>query len=277
MRSETLHDINIDITINSGQVFLWHSDGHVWQGVDGANVISVDADSAIYLDKNTDFFRQTDDIAVILSDIGADGRVCDSIRKNRGLRILRQDPFQCAVSFVVSSNSSIANIRRSLIRLCDRFGRNVHHGGCNKKLFPEPKKLAGATISGLLSCGLGYRAKYVREMARRVADGSLDLQSLRGASYSEAKEELLAVPGIGYKVADCIMLFSLDILEAFPLDRWMLRALDHYDTFDIPKTLTPKRYTELHDDIVEYFGEYAGYAQQYLFRSERDAKNMRWL
>ena len=178
----------------------------------------------------------------------------------------------------MSANSNIRNIKNSLQKLCGRYGRSVEYCKKEFRLFPTARRLSGAGMADLLKCGLGYRAKFVRQASRDVASGRIDLGALRGADYDCAMASLTGVPGIGGKVADCIMLFALDKLEAFPLDRWMCRILAKYYPELAPDgPLGPKRYQKLHGRITGHFGPYAGYAQQFLFKMERDAQQKKWL
>jgi N-glycosylase/DNA lyase len=147
-------------------------------------------------------------------------------------------------------------------------------------LFPEPKRLAKASNAELLSCGLGYRVPFVKKAAMSVTEDVIDFDFLKKADYHIAKEKLLGVFGIGNKVADCILLFSLDKLESFPLDRWIIRSLQNYypEKFSFGgKTLTDKKYQTLHDELIQYFGKYAGYSQQFLFKTIRDENQKKWL
>ena len=129
-------------------------------------------------------------------------------------------------------------------------------------------------------CGLGYRSKFILDAAKTIESKRIDLESLKKSKYCEAKEVIRSVPGIGNKVADCILLFSLDKLEAFPLDRWMIRILEKYysNQFRLEtKSITEKQYDLLHQKIIDYFGPYAGYAQQFLFKMERENYQKKWL
>ena len=131
-----------------------------------------------------------------------------------------------------------------------------------------------------MSCGVGYRAKAIKKASIAVTENNINFDCLKNMNYYDAKQELIQVFGIGNKVADCILLFSLDKLEAFPLDRWMLRILEKYysDKFELTtKTLTNKSYDNIHQKVVEHFGKYAGYSQQYLFKMERELHNKNWL
>lgn len=274
--------IDAGATINSGQVFLWDRRGDVWYGINGQDVLAV-TDSGrtrSYMGRRPDFFRRRDDGKKGVAEaISRDARVRRAARAYPGLRITDQDPFQCLVSFIISSNSSIQKIRSCLGALCLKLGERAEFDGREFALFPDAGRLAGAAERQIRACGAGYRAGYVRAAARMVRDGRLDLAALRRASYADAMEGLAAVPGVGSKVADCVMLYSLDKPEAFPLDRWMMRILGRYGGRFATgtRTLTEKQYGLLHGRIVEYYGPYAGYAQQLLFKAERDGLGKGWL
>jgi len=275
-------EVSVSDSINSGQVFLWRNENRTWLGVNGEDVLEVGADGGeSSLDERCrEFFRLDDDYGKILRDISRDGLVRQGVKRYRGLRLLRQDPFQCYISFIVSSNSSIPNIKTRLERLCRRFGKKATVRENALHLFPSPKRLACASQSELLGCGLGYRAGFVKAAAAQVFEGQIGLQELGRSDYPQAKAALTAVPGIGGKVADCIMLFSLEKLEAFPLDTWTLKVLGrHYpEKFSLAgRSLTEKRYETAHSEIVRHFGKYSGYSQQFLFKMIRDQSRRRWL
>ena len=274
--------VNFDYSINSGQVFLWQKIDTKWYGVDGKKILVLE--NAQKFKKNmkyeTDFFRLDDNFEKISNDLKNDNYVRNALKMFPGLRLIRQNPFQCYISFIVSSNSNIPNIKSRLQNLCKTFGRRKMVDGKEFFLFPEPSDLANASVLDIKKCGLGYRAKAVKTASLSVLDKKIDFDFLKKIDYHTAKEELIKVFGIGNKVADCILLFSLEKLEAFPLDRWMLRILQKYYSkeFQIStKTLTEKTYDQLHENIVEHFGSYAGYAQQFLFKMERDIYKKKWL
>lgn len=275
--------ISINETINSGQVFLWEQHDDSWFGIDGQNIIKISQKPFVLESTNNnekEFFRTDDDMDEIFSQIGNDGIVKKAIQSFPGLRLLRQDPFQCYISFIISSNSNIQNIKKSLQKICRNYGEKIEFCGKQFFVFPTAEKLSNAKTSELLKCGLGYRAKFVSQASKDVCADKINFDFLKNADYCEAKQVLIETFGIGNKVADCILLFSLDKLEAFPLDRWMIRILDKYypDIFSLDeRTLTPKKYDELHEKIVKHFGPYAGYAQQFLFKMERELNQKRWL
>ena len=278
-----ISEINLEYSINSGQVFLWQKESNYWYGINGSDVISISDDSKQIesLSKNPmDILRKEDDSRKIIQSICKDKIVKKAVNRFNGLRLLRQDPFQCYISFIISSNSNIQKIRRVLQNLCKKFGEKVRFEGKEFFLFPEPRVLSKADRNDILSCGLGYRAKFVKEASIAVQSGQIDFDYLKKTNYHTAKESLLKIYGIGNKIADCIMLFSLDKLDAFPLDRWMIRVLQKYyfEKFPISsKTITEKTYENLHDEIVHHFGPYAGYSQQFLFKMERDLSEKKWL
>ncbi len=269
-----------DDTILSGQVFLWEKHNDSWYGIDGSIIIRVDKNGGMYSSGGVvpDFFRDSDDRDNIHESLLGDPVLAGLVHRYPYLRITRQDFFQCMISFIVSANSNIPRIRRSLFRLCEKFGRPLEYDGMAFHTFPDPASLASAQIRDIWDCGTGYRSPYIRGAAE-IAQ-SLDIDSIRSMPYPEARAYLCdVIPGVGDKVADCIMLFSLDFLEAIPLDRWIARVIhDMYGIGDGSPPVTKNRYTQLHNEIVGRLGEYAGYAQQYMFKAARDdsSKPLKW-
>ena len=274
-------EINLDHTINSGQVFLWQKINECWYGVDGQRVIRVDENGIIKTSDNTscDFFRLDDKIKTIVKEISQDKTVSNAVRRYQGLRITRQDPFQCLISFIVSSNSNIQKIKSTLYNICQKFGEKIQFYGIEFFLFPTPERLASSSVEDIKKCGAGYRSKFIMQAAKKVATQQINLDELKQYDYDHAKSTIRTIPGIGNKVADCILLFSLEKLESFPLDRWMIRILQKYysDKFKInTKTITERQHNILHEKLVQYFGKNAGYAQQYLFKMQRDDSEKYW-
>lgn len=276
------NSINVENSINSGQVFLWRKNNDCWYGVNGQDILKIENSGSIKSHQNfkTDFFRKSDDIEKIIKSISKDPTTKKAVKKYLGLRLLDQDPFQCLISFIVSSNSNIQKIKINLDNLSKKFGKRVEFDNQEFFLFPEPQSIANASTNEILKCGIGYRSKFIKEAAKMIVSKKIDLKNLKKANYLEAKQNICSIPGVGNKVADCIMLFSLNKLEAFPLDRWMIRILEKYffNEFQLEtKTITEKQYEKLHEKIVNYFGPYAGYAQQFLFKMERENYQKKWL
>ena len=274
--------IDVDNSINSGQVFLWEKQGSDWYGIDGQDVLKINKNGVIKSIRNlkTDFFRKNDNMQEIIKSISKDKTVKKAVKEYEGLRLFRQDPFQCLISFIISSNSNIQKIKNSLEKIAKKFGKKVKIQNKEFFLFPEPEKMAKATIDEIKSCGVGYRAPFIKEAAKMVILKKIDFEYLKKCDYHEAKKNICLVPGIGNKVADCVMLFSLNKLESFPLDTWMIKILEKYYSKEFKietKTITQKQYELLHEKIVNYFGPYCGYAQQYLFKMEREKNDKKWL
>ncbi len=274
--------INLENTINSGQVFLWKKDQNNWYGINGQDILRINNLGKIksYSKQKTDYFREKDNLEEILKSILKDKITRYAVKKYLGLRLLRQDPFQCFISFIVSSNSNIQKIRITLENICKIFGEKVFFDNKEFFLFPEPKILASASIQEIKKCGTGYRSKFIIKASEMVCSDEINFEYLKKCEYFKAKEIISRVPGVGNKVADCILLFSLDKTEAFPLDRWMIRILEKYypNIFELcTKSITNRQYDILHEKITKYFGPYSGYAQQFLFKMERENYKRKWL
>ena len=182
-----------------------------------------------------------------------------------GLRILRQEPFETIITFILSANNNIARIRGIIKKLCELAGEPIAPGGF---AFPTPQALALQSEETLRACGAGYRARYVLETARKVAEG-YDLERFYGMDYAAARAELCELSGVGPKVADCILLFAYQKREAFPADVWIRRMLGELYGF------APKNDKEILQFASEHFGEYGGLAQQYLFHYMRTKAKQR--
>ena len=274
--------IDIDNSINSGQVFLWKKIKKNWYGIDGQNILKINQGGKIESIQNTktDFFRKNDDIQKIIKSISKDKTVKKAISQYEGLRLFNQDPFQCMISFIISSNSNIQKIKNSLEKISKKFGTKLMVQNEEFYLFPRPEKIAKASINEIKTCGVGYRAPFIKEAAKMVTSKKINFEYLKNSDYNETKRNLRLIPGVGNKVADCIMLFSLNKLDAFPLDTWMIKILEKYysNEFNIDtKTITERQYEILHKKIVDYFGQYCGYAQQFLFKMERENYEKKWL
>ncbi|MEP0824092.1 MAG: DNA repair protein [Nitrososphaera sp.] len=276
-------------SIKSGQVFLWEKHGDSWYGVHGDHIVKIRQTgrelfefSSFPEDKtwHRRMFRLDDDVRTIFGEISRDLFVRRLVRSYPGLRLMRQEPHQCIFSFVCASNTNIPMIRRMLYNLTRKFGRPVNVDGIEFFTFPSVEDIDRAGADELRSCGLGYRVKAIKSAARAIASGQIDFDALTSATYEEAKKELLRIYGIGNKIADCILLFSLEKLDAFPIDVWIARALSQYYSWlhqeEFGDKLTLRQYEELSSDARIHFGKYAGYAQQYLFYHMRQTAGKKW-
>ena len=211
------------------------------------------------------YFRFDDDIAEIYDEICRDRRVAAMVSRYPGLRILRQEPWECTVAFICSATSNIPRIHQNMESMADHLGQPLELDGEVRHTFPSAEQLATAGEAALRDLGLGFRAPYVISAAHQVVDGSLDLYELITLPYPETKARLMDCYGIGAKIADCIAVFSLEKLEAFPVDVWVRRALAEW-YFPMQKKPPDRAMVEW---AQSYFGRYAGYSQQYLFHGRR--------
>ncbi|MGD0159788.1 MAG: DNA glycosylase [Candidatus Bathyarchaeia archaeon] len=276
---------NLDFTLCCGQTFRWQKQDDWWLGIVGDEVCKIHQNGRTleFEGVNTSFvelyFRLDDDLPKILAQIGKDNYIRAAINEFNGLRILRQEPWECLISYICATYKSISAISQMLANLSGKFGEKICLDSHKFYGFPKPEKLAKAPLQELQECGLGYRAKYVSETARTVHKNGVDFERLKEATYEEAKEELLTLPGVGPKVADCVLLFSLERLEAFPVDVWVRRVVlkyyaKHFPTEFIRKntpqqSLSISAYEKFSSFGREYFGNHAGYAQEYLYHYER--------
>lgn len=276
-----------ELSVNSGQAFLWEQRGESWYGVHADTIVKFyKRDGGFIFEtfperKGTDreMFRLDDDTGRIIAEITRDPLVQKLAVAYPGLRLMRQDPAQCIISFVCASNTNIPMIRRMLGTLSKKYGEKIVADGLEFHAFPTAKALDRATEAELRACGLGYRAKAIKA-ARAISTGALDLEQLKKAEYEKAKAELLKIYGIGNKIADCILLFSLEKLDAFPIDVWIARALlGHYGWLAVRKMsekLTERQYEDVSAAARTYFGGYAGYAQQFLYYHMRQNAGKKW-
>ena len=183
----------------------------------------------------------------------------------RGLRIIRQPKWECLATFICSSMKQVAHIRQIVRALRQRFGEKKEIRGHEVFSFPSPSRLARTSESELRKCGLGYRARNLLETAKRVASGDADLDSWSALSDRQLRAQLCELPGVGMKVANCVMLFAYERIAAFPIDVWIERVLrERY--FARKRKVTGQM---LADFVANYFGAHGGYAQQYLFHHAR--------
>ena len=193
--------------------------------------------------------------------LGRDPVLARILPHTRGISVLAQDPWKVLISFIVSQNNNIPKIIQTIERLSRALGEPLGGGA---HAFPTPAHLAAAAPRTLAACLLGYRVPYVRAAARLVATGRLDLNALRRMPEPVARDILCDIPGIGEKVADCILLFGLGHATAFPVDVWVKRAVEWLYFRRRPRTVR-----EIREFARDRFGPLAGYAQQHLFAFAR--------
>lgn len=269
-------DFSLSTTLSSGQTFRWRFRGESWYGVIGASPLTVrqdgdrlfyeTSDPALTPERVRRYFALDLNLSDVLRQIDVDMQVHAAIMRHRGLRVLRQEPWEALASFICASFNNIKRIEGMIEALCQAHGKPVAMPGFRSFAFPAPEAVAAASERQLRSLGLGYRAPYLKSTATLVAQGRLPIAQLQRAEYAALKRALLECDGVGDKVADCVALFGFEQYEAFPVDVWMERAMRYY--FRHKKTTRAM----VHDYAARHFGPWAGYAQQYLFHYLRNAR-----
>jgi N-glycosylase/DNA lyase len=189
-----------------------------------------------------------------------------SISHGEGIRILNQEPFETTISFIISANNRIPMIKRAVENIAERFGEPVEMEGEKYYSFPTPSQLSKATQEDLKACGCGFRAPYIVSTTVRIVSGEISLEVIKALGTDEAQKELMGLSGIGPKVADCILLFSMEKHDAFPVDVWVKRVMQY---FYLAPDVSLKK---IRDFGRSQFGDLAGFAQEYLFYYARDLK-----
>ncbi len=289
----TVRDYDLAATLESGQAFRWRCVAGAWEGViggrwvrlrqradppesrarsdrqpgldDGRPLGAIEAEVACAVDNWhwLEHYLQTRvQLSTVLAAFPEDTPLRAAVAACRGLRLLRQDPWECLASFLCSATKQIVQIRQIIALLCERFGDvlAVPPGHAPAFSFPNAGCLAGLTETDLRACKLGFRAPHLLAAARRVASGRLDLERLATRDTRSARAELVAVTGVGPKIADCVLLFAFGRQDAFPRDVWVNRALR--ELYFPGRRVSPARLREFADT---HFGPFAGFAQQYLF------------
>jgi N-glycosylase/DNA lyase len=293
-----VRDYDLAATLDSGQVFRWQLVENSWHGVIGKHFLrltqNADRIHAIAVAPVNDWnflreFLQSDiNLAAILKTFPDDEPMRAAVASCRGLRLLRQDPWECLASFILSSTKQIVQIRQIVALLCERFGEPLIRpagtfsptGGEGRdegarvfpkadisnfsRTFPTPQRLAACSEAELRECKMGFRATGLLNAARQIAEGKLDLEHLRTLDYTAARAELMKLHGVGGKIADCVLLFGYGFDSAFPVDVWIERALQR---LYFPKRRASEK--RLRKFAASHFGPHAGYAQQYLFHYMR--------
>jgi N-glycosylase/DNA lyase len=291
---------SLEYTLESGQLFRWERRGEWWYGVAGQWGLKVKQEGEVLRCSSssdladsgfvTRYFRLDEDLNHVLATISKDRVITSAVQKFYGLRLVRQDTWECLASFVLATNANIPRIRKMVAAVCERYGKVSEFEGEPIHEFPSPEVLAGSSAADLRRCGLGYRAPFLKKVAASVAQGRIDFARIVSLGYEEARKELLSelsgeklLLGVGPKVADCVLLFSCGKDEAFPIDVWIARALVRsYPRLLGPSTrsrlirddklrLSQRDYERISGAARRRFGKYAGYAQQYLYMAAREA------
>ena len=272
-----ISDFDLEKTLNSGQVFHWEKDGNGFVGTIGQY--------AVYAEQEGDLLKVRFSETRALPRVAAHyfaldhplAEICNSFPNDpvmnaardfcRGLRIIRQPKWECLATFICSSMKQVAHIRQISLALRNRFGERRKIGSRVMYAFPSPQRIARASENQLHECKLGYRAKNLHATAQLASSGECDLESWSAFPDGDLRKHLCELPGVGVKIANCVMLFAYERLRAFPIDVWIDRVL-RQRYFPRRKKMTAQQLREFSET---YFGEHGGYAQQYLFHHARTA------
>lgn len=256
-----ISNLSLPETLDCGQCFRWKADENGnWRGVvkgiygnirpeeDGITFIG--ADEKQFNEIWLDYFDFGRDYDALKADFGANEMLRDACEFAPGIRVLRQEPWEAFITFIISQNNNIARIKGIVERLCKAFGEEIEPGVF---AFPTPERLAKEPAESFSKLGCGYRADYISSASKEVFEGKLVLEELVKAPLSEARERLLKVHGVGPKVADCVLLYGLGRVERCPADVWMKRVI-----------------AALGGEMPSCVTDYAGIAQQFLFHYARN-------
>ncbi len=261
-------------TFLCGQAFRWEKDD---SGVFWGTVASCAA-KVYYYDQNTVYIESSNPDLVFWSNylnfscdynkaedaLSKDKHLTPCIESGRGIRILRQDLWETIVSFIISANNNIPHIKKIINKMCELFGEEIQFDGKTFYGFPTPESLAELELSDLSPIRAGFRDKYILDAAKKVVSGEVNLSQLPKLNNKAAKAELMKIKGVGTKVADCVLLFSLGRHDIFPLDVWTKRIIQ--EVYGIDEKSVP-------EFVTEHFGKNAGIAQQYLYYHYAIVKN----
>lgn len=272
---ENVKDFNINHIFDCGQCFRWNKeeDGS-YTGVVGNKVINVSQkDDSVSFDniikddfENINYYFDLDtDYTDIKNKVNVDDIMAEAINFGQGIRILNQDEWEIMISFMISANNRIPMIKKVIDNLSTSFGDYIgSYKGKEYYSFPTAKQLADAPLEKIIECKAGFRSERIKSAAMRFLDEKEIVYNLKNKSYDEGLEYLKTYNGIGDKVANCILLFSMKQFDTFPVDVWVRRVMQ---TLYVDKNTKDK---EIRQFAENKFGKFSGYAQQYLFYYARE-------
>lgn len=256
MNKITAKDFNLDHTLSCGQVFRWHKHEGSWYGFIKRKPVKIRQENDTLMFSGgvntkdlTDYFNLDLDYIKVIKTFPKNRILILALKKYWGLRIIKQDPFECLASYILSSQNNIKRINKMVNEISFRFGKKMTFEGRTVHAFPTLKELSGCCRNDLRSCRLGFRDKFLDDAIKKLCSKEVKLEKTGKMKYEKAMEELLKIKGIGKKVASCILLFGFNKYEAFPIDTWIAKVL--------------RKYFPGKDG--SYFGKYAGYAQEFLY------------
>lgn len=261
----------------SGQCFRWErEDGNSFTGVVKGRVINIKSDASGVIFKNTnieefknlwfEYFDLGTRYSLIKKKLSKDSKMKKVIEYGSGIRILKQDFREILISFIISSNNNIPRIKSIIHTISRNLGNKIEYKGKNYYTFPDLNTLANVETSEIEKCRAGYRCRYITDTSGIMVQNNIDIKILQLMDTVKARKEIMKLPGVGPKVADCVLLFSGIKYDVFPVDVWSKRAVEELYL----KKETDIKYIQ--EFVKGYFGSLAGYAQQYLYYYARKKK-----
>lgn len=258
-----------------GQCFRWNKqENGNYIGVAFERVIEVEkqGDTVIIYNSNLKdfndiwikYFDLERDYSAIKSEFEKDELLKKAVEFGDGIRLLQQDPFEMLISFIISANNRIPMIKRAIENISKTYGKKLEYKGNTYYAFPTLREFREATLEEVEGLGVGFRAKYIVKALEDLSNGTYDLNAIRLSDDDACHEGLKNFSGVGPKVADCIMLFSMGKYSAFPVDVWVKRAMQYF--YVAPDVSLPK----IRKFARDKFGNLSGFAQQYLFYYARE-------
>ena len=278
---EKKDSFNLKHIFECGQCFRWNKqkDGS-YTGVIENNVLNVKkvndkilfsgmCENNIY-ELVTKYFNLSTDYTKIKNELSkVDQYMKTSIEYGEGIRILKQDLWETLISFIISANNNIPRIKKIIENISKKYGKKIVFNGNNYYTFPTPNELSKATVEDLRTLGLGFRDKRIHETTKLVVDGIINLDELeKTEDTNKIRNVLLSLPGVGPKVADCILLFGLNRFDVFPIDVWVRRVINELYIKNTDETKVKKE--EIETLAKTKYKNLAGIAQQYLFYWKRE-------
>jgi len=270
---------NLGLTLSCGQAFRWEKTEGWWQGIADGRAVRIRQERDLLTFEGADagfvrdYFRLDQDLPAVLSSIDRDPAIGAAIRECRGLRLVRQSPWECLVSYICATNTNIPAVKRRVALMAERYGGAIDGPFGRAYAFPEPEALAGVLHGDLWDCKLGYRTDYVCEAAAYAAEHPDWAERVAALPFEEARRALMRFKGVGPKAADCVLLFAFGFFEAFPVDVWIRRIVGETYLPELTgRSCTPAEYDQIRRFARDYFGEYAGYAQEYLYCARGPAR-----
>lgn len=270
-----ISNFHLKKTFECGQCFRWNEvNENEYEGIIKDRVVKIKQENNrfIFYDVSreffdtvlVDYFSFNEDYERIDKLINTDSHIDKCIKYGNGIRLLKQDLFETIISFIISSNNNIPRIKKIINDICKNYGGEIKYNNKIYYSFPTPDSLAKASLEDLFNLKMGYRNKYIFDAAQKISSKEIDLNKIENMETTAAKEELMKIKGIGQKVADCILLFSLKRYELCPQDVWVKKI------FKNRYNLTDLTFEKGFNLAKSKWGEYAGIAQQYLFYYERE-------